>query len=93
MSGYSRDLRERVIRLRAAGNTQQWIADTLSISISSVKRYLQRYVKHGDVGATEQGRMKPNLSDEQLPELVAQLESHAEASLEQHVALWEASHG
>ena len=43
MSGYSLDLRERVIGARQEGKSQAWIAQTFKISVSSVKRYIERF--------------------------------------------------
>ena len=42
MSGYSVDLRERIIKAAESGKTQGWIAATFSVSVSSIKRYISR---------------------------------------------------
>jgi len=42
MSGYSMDLRKRVLALREKGATQARIGELLGMSISTVKRYLVR---------------------------------------------------
>ena len=85
-SGYSRDLRERVIGLREKGETQARIAEVLGMSISTVKRYLVRYAQTGSVAATVQGRMKPRLGEAELRIVEAQLEAHADATLQMHAA-------
>jgi transposase len=93
MSGYSVDLRERIIQQWQVGKDQGWLATTFGVSLSSVKRYIARYKKEGHVRATEQERMKPTIRDEQLPELVEQLKAHRDASLEMQVDLWADRYG
>lgn len=93
MSGYSVDLRERIIKQWQDGKGQEWLAATFGVNISSVKRYIARYKKQGNVEATVQERMKPKITDEQLPELVEQLKAHRDADLATQVELWFESHG
>ena len=93
MSGYSVDLRERIIKQWQAGKDQKWLATTFGVSLSSVKRYIARYKQEGHVRVTQQARMKPTIRDEQLPELIEQLKVHADASLARQVELWADSHG
>jgi len=88
MKTYSLDLRERVIHSWQQGQTQAWIAITFEISVSTIKRYIAQYRAVGHVEATVQGYKQPTLRDEQLAELVKQLQSHTDATLEQHVAWW-----
>jgi len=59
MSGDSVDLRERVIQAWQAGHTQAWIAATFSLSVSSIKRYIQRFQTMGGVEPTVQQRQQP----------------------------------
>lgn len=84
MSGYSVDLRERVIGLWEAGETQGKIATTLRMSISTVKRYLVRYRQTGRVAATVQERMKPRLGEAELKLLETQLATLSDATLSTH---------
>lgn len=88
MTGYSLDLRERVIRSWQQGQTQAWIADTFEISVSTIKRYIGRYRSEGHVQAKVQQYKLPTIRDEQLGELVKQLGGHPDATLEQHIKLW-----
>jgi len=83
-SGYSTDLRERVIGLREKGETQARIAEVLGLSISTVKRYLVRYAQTGSVRARVQGRMKPRLGEAELRIVEAQLEVAPDATLVIH---------
>lgn len=86
MSGYSTDLRERVIRLREKGERQARIGELLEISLSTVKRYLERYAKTGSVEATVQERMKPILGEAELAVIEAQLEVYRDWTIAQHLA-------
>ena len=84
MSGYSEDLRERVIKAWQSGKKQGWLAETFAISVSTVKRYIARYKALGHVRATAQKRKQPTIKDEQLPALVAQLQANRGATLADH---------
>jgi transposase len=84
MKGYSQDLRERVVALREDGKTQQQIADTLKMSVSTVKRYLERYQQTGSVAAAVQGRMKPRLGQAAMEVLRQQVEAHPDATNQWH---------
>lgn len=93
MSGYSIDLRKRVIGLREKGETQARISELLAISVSTVKRYLERYAKTGSVAATVQGRMKPTLGAVELAVIEAQLITHNDWTLAQHLATFSQASG
>ena len=88
MSGYSQDLRERVIHSWQSGKTQAWLAETFEISVSTVKRYIGQYRSVGHVEAKVQRYKQPTIRDEQLVELVKQLQAHADGTLEQHLTWW-----
>lgn len=93
MSGYSTDLRKRVLALREKGETQARIGELLGMSISTVKRYLVRYAQTGSVAATVQGRMKPMLGTTELTIIEAQLEAHDDWTIPKHVEAFGASSG
>lgn len=88
MSGYSQDLRERVIHGWQQGKTQAWLAATFEISVSTIKRYIGQYREVGHVQAKVQKYKQPTIRDEQLGELVKQLQAHSDATLEQHLTWW-----
>ena len=93
MAGYSQDLRERVIWLRNNGETLRHIAEVLNISMSSVKRYLNRYKTTGSVRATVARRMQPMLGATDLAVLEGQLRAHNDWTLAQHLAGFTAQTG
>lgn len=93
MSGYSVDLRERIIQAWETGRTQAWIAATYTVSVSSIKRYIQRYKTTGHVEATVQRRMAPRISAAYEPALRALVARMPKAKLEVYCTEWEAETG
>jgi transposase len=93
LKSYSIDLRERIIHRWKNGVGRRRIASAMQVSFSTVNRYIDQFRKTGHLRPKVQGRMQPRLSDEQLPALEQQLAKAPDATLEQHVARWEAEHG
>lgn len=93
MNGYSNDLRERIIKAWQNGKTQHWIAATLEVSITSVKRYIQRYRATGSVRATMQRRQQPRISKGYEAQLRALVLQNADLRLDAYCRLWEAETG
>jgi len=89
MSGYSMDLRERVIRAWQDGKPQEWIADTFQISVSSIKRYSSRFRQTGSVAPTMQQREQPLIKAEEGPAVQAMVDEHPDATLEAYCEDWE----
>ena len=88
MSGYSVDLRERVIKAWQNGKKQTWIAETFAISVSSIKRYISRYRQTGSVAPTEQGREEPLITAEQGPLVQAMVDEQPDMTLEGYCEAW-----
>jgi transposase len=93
LKSYSMDLRERIIHRWKNGEGRRYIARVMQVSFSTVNRYIDQFRKTGHVAPKVQGRMQPRLRDEQLPALEQQLAKAPDATLEEHVAPWEAEHG
>jgi transposase len=89
MKAYSQDLRERIIKQWQDGSTQARLAETFSVSVSTVKRYIGRYETTGNVAATKQRRKQPRIRDDHAGLLRAQVARMDDATLEEHVAEWE----
>jgi len=93
MKAYSQDLRERVLRAVDQGTTQKQIAELLSISLATIKRYVKQ--------RREQGHVRPKAipgrpATQRQPleaGLLPQLETCPDATLERHCQLWEQAHG
>src|SRR5678816_2807821 len=93
MSGYSVDLRERVVQARQEGKTQAWIAQTFKISVSSVKRYLERFERTGSVEATQQQRQQPIIHEGYRAGIDGLVQRLTDATLEAYCDAWERASG
>ena len=93
MKAYSIDLRERVMRSIKKGRAQTWVARELGIGLGTVKRYIKLERTTGSLAAKQQRREHPKIRDEELPALQAQVESHADATIEEHIEYWVSSYG
>lgn len=93
MKAYSQDLRQRVLRAVAAGQTQAEIAKTFAVSVATIKRYLKQRRETGHVQPKAiPGR--PAASGAVLQaHLRAQLEVHPDATREEHCQLFQTEHG
>lgn len=89
MSGYSVDLRERAIKAWESGRTQAWIAEAFSVSVSSIKRYIQRYKATGKVTPTQQGREQPLIKASDEAAVVAMVARKSDGGLAWYCAEWE----
>lgn len=89
MSGYSMDLRERVIMAWQNGKRQAWIAETFKISVSSIKRYISRFRQLGSVAPTIQQREQPLIKAAQAPAVQTMVDEHPDATLEAYCEDWE----
>lgn len=93
MSGYSVDLRERVIAARQEGKTQAWIAQTFKVSVSSVKRYIERFERTGRVEATQQRREQPLIHEGYRGTIDTLVQRLADATLDEYCEAWESETG
>lgn len=71
MSGYSIDLRKRIVTAVEAGQTQGWIAKTFQVSGSGLKGYVARYRASGSVAPTRPHHHSGQVDDNRRAELRA----------------------
>ncbi len=88
MSGYSDNLRERIIRSWQTGKKQAWLVETFGVSIATVRRYIARYKATGNVAATVQKRMEPRISSVHHAALEALVTRLPQAQLPEYCAVW-----
>jgi transposase len=93
MQAYSLDLRERVVRAVAEGQSQAAAARTFRLSRSTLKRYLAQQRRTGSLVPTRQARQQPRIGPAEQPALLAQLEAHPDATLAEHCATWAETQG
>ncbi len=92
MRAYSIDLRERIVRAVRAGKAKGEVARLFDVNVSTVKRYLVRDAQRALAPKKSPGRPRRIPTAEQ-PDLAAQVEASPDATLEEHCAAWEKSHG
>lgn len=93
MSGYSMDLRERIIQAWENGKTQRWIAETYAVNISTVKRYISRYRQTGSVAPSVQGRQKPIIGEADRSAIERMVAQTPMATLAQYCEQWASQSG
>ena len=93
MKAYSQDLRERVLRAVDQGYQRNDIIKLFGVSRATIKRYLKQRRETGEVRVKPiPGRPPKKLAPLQAG-LRAQLEAHADATLETHCQLWKEQQG
>jgi transposase len=93
MKAYSQDLREKVLRAVDQGKSRREIVDMFGVSLATLKRYLKQRRETGNMLPKPiPGRPSKKYAPLQAG-LVAQLQAHPDALLEEHCRLWEEAHG
>lgn len=93
MKPYSLDLRQRVLRAIDTGQSQAVVAQTFSVSITTIKRYLKQQREVGHV-VSKPIPGRPSIKGAALQAgLLDQLEADPDATREQHCQMWEARTG
>jgi transposase len=93
MKAYSQDLRERVLRAVDSGIPRAQIVTTLAVSEATIKRYLKQRRETGHVKPKAIPGRPAHKGAALQAGLLAQLEAHGDARLEDHCQQWEAEHG
>lgn len=95
MKAYSVDLRERIVAAVESGTPREQVAQTLRVSLSTIKRLLARRRRDAaDDLAPRRAPGRPRtIPPEQHAALEAQLAAHPDATVAAHAALWNAAQG
>ena len=93
MRAYSEDLRERIAQAVVAGHPKTDVARTFSVSVASVTKYMTLRASARSLAPGKSSGRPPAIRSAEYPALDQQLSMHRDATLAEHVALWEASHG
>jgi len=93
MKAYSPDLRERVLRAVDEGYQRADIIKMFGVSRATIKRYLKLRRETGIVVAKPHPGRPPKKFGPLQVGLIAQLETHDDATLETHCQLWQEQHG
>jgi len=92
VEAYSLDLRERIVKSWQQGQRKSALARAFMVSLSTVKRYVKRFERQGNVLPTVQRRMHGKLNAKWQKRLARQLEAHPDFTLGHHVAWWNRRH-
>jgi transposase len=93
MKAYSQDLRERVLRAAYLGRPRAEIVQLFGVSLATIKRYLKQRREEGHVRPKAIPGRPPMKRAPVEAGVLPQLQANADATLEQHCALWEQAHG
>ena len=93
MKAYSQDLRERVLRAVDLDRPRAEVVQLFGVSLATIKRYLKQRREEGHV-RPKAIRGRPAKKRAQVEaDVLPQLQAHDDATLEQHCAMWEQTHG
>ena len=86
-AGYSQELRERIVRAVKSGKTIQAVADHYEVNRNTVRSYL----KKAEAGTLHERTAPPGrprtVQAEHEQQLLRQLDTHPDASLEEHARM------
>ena len=93
MAGYSMDLRGRVVAAVDKGLAKEDVAETFEVSVRTINRYLLLRRETESLEPRPIPGGPPVKGAALAAGLAPQLEGHADATLPEHCALWEAAGG
>ncbi|MDQ5851165.1 MAG: IS630 transposase-related protein [Chloroflexota bacterium] len=93
MSGYSLDLRHRVLAALERGMPRQDVVTTFAISLGTLKRWLVKHRNGLDLRPGSPPGPQPTITRAHHAALQAQLEANPDATLAEHAARWNAAYG
>jgi transposase len=93
MSGYSRDLRERIVSSVEGGMPKAQTARTFSVSLSSVKRYVDKANRGESLAPKKRPGAVPKLDEKAMRLLAADLEERPYLTLQERCDYIEAMTG
>jgi transposase len=93
MKPYSQDLRERVLRAVESSMPRADIVTTFAVSLATIKRYLKQRRESGHIQPKAIPGRPARKGAALQAGLLAQLQAHEDARLEDHCQQWQAEHG
>src|SRR2546423_1505979 len=92
MKAYSSDLRLRIVRAVDAGMPKAAVARRFAVALSTVKLYLTQRDAGSDQPQGVPGPA-PRIGPHDFARVVAQVRATPDATLAEHAATWEQTHG
>jgi transposase len=93
MKAYSSDLRERIVQAVQQGQSQAAAAQTFGVGSATVKRYVAQLRRTGSLAPKRPAGPPPRIGPAEYPALRTQLAAAPAATLAEHCARWEQTHG
>jgi transposase len=93
MKAYSQDLRLRILRAIDAGSTKTAVARRFAVGLSTVKRYLSQRAAVGHVQPRTSPGRPASIRPSEYAAVCAQVAQLGDATLAEHAAAWERTHG
>jgi transposase len=93
MKAYSQDLRLRILDAVDAGMTKAAVARRFAVGLSTVKRYLVQRAATGQVQPRTSPGRPARIGPSEYAAVRAQVAQRHDATLAEHAAAWERTHG
>src|SRR5260370_4023172 len=93
MKAYSQHLRERIVSAIDQEKAQNEVSILFEVSPSTIKRYLRQRRLQGHLQPKKITGRPPTKRASLQARLLAQLEAHPDATLQEHCEMWEAQGG
>jgi transposase len=93
MRAYSTDLRERIVGAIARGVPQTVVAQTFGVGVATVRRYVTQQRTTGSLAPKRHPGPALRIGLAEQPALRAQVQALPDATLAEHCAEWERTHG
>jgi transposase len=93
MKAYSTDLRERIVRAVASGQRKTVVARTFGVGVATVRRYTTQQQTTGSLAPKRHPGPARRIGPADEAALLAQVEVAPDATLAEHCATWEQTHG
>lgn len=93
MKAYSQDVRERVLRAVDRRYSRAEIVQVFGVSLSTLKWYVKQQREEGHVRPKAIPGRPPKKRAQVEAGVLPQLQTHTDATLEQHCTMWQQTHG
>jgi transposase len=93
MKQYSVDLRERLLRAIDAGLSQAEAARLFGVGTATIARWRRRQRERGTLAPRPRPGRPRRIGPQHVAALTAQVQGHPDATLAEHCARWEGTHG
>lgn len=93
MKAYSQDLRLRILQAVDGGLSKAAVARRFAVGLTTVKRYVAQHAAEGHVRPKTSPGRPARIGSAAYPAVAAQVAQAPDATLAEHAATWERTHG